>query len=214
MNKSAIFAFVVGAAFGSGATWYFMKKQCDQRIQEEVDSVKAVFTVPKVPAYEGPNDSDEEKKMEEKHSTIEEKPDVVEYARKLSHMGYTNYSNPDSSEEDETEDEEVLPPPADVNDDPQDKPYVISPDEFGEFDDYGKISLTYYADHILADDNDELLEDVEGVVGFDSLNHFGEYEDDSVFVRNDRLKCDYEILLDQRRYEDVIKTKPYLYRED
>ena len=63
-----------------------------------------------------------------------------------------------------------------------DKPYVISPEEFGEYEEYEKISLTYYGDQVLADENDELVEDVEGAVGFESLTHFGEYEDDSVFV--------------------------------
>lgn len=87
------------------------------------------------------------------------------------------------------------------------KPYIISPDEFGEFDDYEKVSLTYYADRILADDNDDLVDDIEQTVGLNSLNHFGEYEDDSVFVRNDSRRCDYEILLDQRAYADVVKGK-------
>ena len=90
-----------------------------------------------------------------------------------------------------------------------DKPYDISPDEFGEFDDYEKISLTYYKDQILADDGDEPIEDIDEVVGSESLNCFGEYEDDAVFVRNDRLKCDYEILLDHRKYSDVVQRKPY-----
>jgi hypothetical protein len=84
-----------------------------------------------------------------------------------------------------------------------DGPYVIPPEEFGEIRHYGKISLTCYADGILADDGGELVDDVEGTVGADSLMKFGEYEDDSVFVRNDRLKCDYEILLDQRKYSDA-----------
>lgn len=87
-----------------------------------------------------------------------------------------------------------------------DIPYVISPDEFGQDESYETISLTYYADGVLADDDDEMVEDVENLVGFDSLNHFGEYEDDSVFVRNDRLKCDYEILLDHRKYTDVKRS--------
>ena len=30
------------------------------------------------------------------------------------------------------------------------KPYVISPEEFGEFEEYEKISLTYYADQVLS----------------------------------------------------------------
>ena len=48
------------------------------------------------------------------------------------------------------------------------------------------------------------VEDVDNVVGEESLNCFGKYEDDSVFVRNDVLKADYEILLDERNYSDVV----------
>ena len=54
----------------------------------------------------------------------------------------------------------------------------------------------------------DIVDDIEETVGIDSLTHFGEYEDGSVFVRNDERKCDYEILLDHRNYEDVIKKKP------
>ena len=86
-------------------------------------------------------------------------------------------------------------------------PYVITPEEFGERDDYETVSLTYFADGILADDTDQMIEDVEDTVGSDSLSHFGEYEDDSVFVRNDDLKCDYEILLDVRKFADVISDR-------
>lgn len=44
--------------------------------------------------------------------------------------------------------------------------------------------------------------EIQQSIGFESLGHFGEYEDDSVFVRNDRLKTDYEILLDEENYSD------------
>lgn len=82
-------------------------------------------------------------------------------------------------------------------------PYVISPDQFGELDDYETCSLTYYADNVLTDDTNTIIDNVDEVVGTDSLTHFGEYEDDSVFVRNERHECDYEILLDTRRYSDI-----------
>ncbi|HZK46450.1 MAG TPA: hypothetical protein VFC64_00760, partial [Atopostipes sp.] len=121
------------------------------------------------------------------------------YAAKLREQGYINYSDV----EPETNKEEVNEESMDI-----DIPYVIPPEEFGEFDNYEKIGLTYYADQVLTDDDDKSVEDIEDTVGFDSLNHFGEYEDDSVFVRNDRLKCDYEILLDQRNYSDVIVRIP------
>lgn len=77
-----------------------------------------------------------------------------------------------------------------------DKPYIISPDEFGEFEDYETVTLYHYADDgVLTDDCDEPVDDVEATVGEDYAEHFGEYEDDSVFVRNDAMKSDFEILL-------------------
>lgn len=84
-----------------------------------------------------------------------------------------------------------------------DKPYVISPEDFGEYEDYETISLTYYKDKVLTDELNEIVEDIEETVGEESLNHFGEYEDDSVFVRNDSKRCDYEILLVDQFYSDV-----------
>ncbi len=74
-------------------------------------------------------------------------------------------------------------------------PYVISPLQFGEHDTYECISLTYHNNNVLTDECDEMIENVETVVG-DALEHFGEYEDDCVYVCNDRLKCYYEILKD------------------
>ena len=82
------------------------------------------------------------------------------------------------------------------------EPYVITPDEFSDSE-YETVSLTYYADGILTDDNDVIIEDIESCVGSESLDHFGEYEEDSVFVRNDEKEIDYEILRDLRKYRDV-----------
>ena len=98
---------------------------------------------------------------------------------------------------------------SEINEVTRDQHYIIRPDEFGEYDDYDTISLTYYADHILTDEDDEIVEDIEDKIGFDALSHFGEYEEDSVFVRNDRIKCDYEILLDQRKYSEVEHYNEY-----
>ncbi len=97
---------------------------------------------------------------------------------------------------------------------PSDLPYVISPNELDEYDDYETISLTLYADGTLTDDNDEILseDEIEEIIGKDSLNHFGEYEEDSVFVRNDARKCDYEILKSLEDYAEVLARKPYLAR--
>ncbi len=91
-----------------------------------------------------------------------------------------------------------------------DCPHIITPEEFGEIEDYDTISLTLYSDGVVADDADKPIEDVDEVIGKESLDHFGEYEDDSVFVRNDKLKCDYEVLIDERQYAQILEEKPYL----
>ena len=195
MSKTTGFVmFVLGAAVGSVVTWQYTKKKYEQIAQEEIDSVKEIFS-----RRESATDVEivTPEPQTAKVGKSEEKPDISEYAARLEREGYTNYSNASAGEKKEEQEAMEM------------KPYVISPDEFGEFEDYERISLSYYADQILADEDDEKVEDVDNVVGLESLTHFGEFEDDSVFVRNDRLKCDYEILLDQRTYSDVIKQRPH-----
>jgi len=205
-NKTINFMmFVLGVAVGSVVTWKYVEKKYERIAQDEIDSVKEVFSKR---AAEFTEDTlvktfdSNDKLIEEvqiKANNAKEKPSIIEYAAGLRKLGYTNYS--DMVDE---KPEEVKEEPMSV-----DKPYVIAPEEFGELDDYETISLIYYADQILTDDNNVIVDDIEETVGFESLNAFGEYEDDSVFVRNDRLKCDYEILLDQRKYSDVVNRKPH-----
>lgn len=189
MNKAgSLFIFAAGAAFGSFVTWKLFKDKYEQIAQDEIDSVKEVFAK---------KDSDNEEPVLAEESERNDKPSIIEYAAKLKENGYTNYSDSENKESVYKEEGDSVQ-----------EPYVISPEEFGEFGKYDTISLTYYADYVLADDNDDVIEDVDDVVGTESLTHFGEYEDDSVFVRNDRLKCDYEILLDQRNFSDVRANNP------
>jgi hypothetical protein len=90
-----------------------------------------------------------------------------------------------------------------VNDVENDEVYVISPDVYGDMDGYDTENLTYYADKVLAYDDGEIVKNVDELIREESLTHFGEFEDDSVFVRNEKLKTDYEILLDVRKYSEV-----------
>jgi hypothetical protein len=193
MNKTKNFMmFVLGVAVGSVVTWRYVEKKYEQIAQDEIDSVKEVFSKREA-------EFTEDTEVQIKADNARGKPSIIEYAAHLHEQGYTNYSDMVDEKPEEVKEKPMI----------VDKPYVITPEEFGDLDDYETISLTYYADQILADDNDVIVDDIEDVVGFDSLNSFGEYEDDSVFVRNDRLKCDYEILLDQRKYSDVIKRRPH-----
>ena len=192
LNKVVI--FTVGAAIGSAVTWKLVKTKYEQIAQEEIDSVKEVFSRREESKYaEGLKDAlqlNKEIDAATKRAIDTEESEKKEMADILDNQRYTNYSNNKPKEETGMEME-------------FDKPYVIPPDEFGEIDDYNTVSLTYYADGIVTDEMDEPIDDMDDIIGEESLDHFGEYEEDSVFVRNDALRTDYEILKDVRNYSDI-----------
>ena len=172
MNK--FFIFTLGAAVGSVVTWKLVKDKYARIAQEEIDSVKEVFSKR--------NKSEEpvEEKDEEPVPTSEE---VAEYKSIINNCGYSVVERVETM---------------------HDKPYVIEPEIFGEDPDYETISLTYYADGVLTDENNCIIDpgEIESLIGEESLDHFGEYEDDSVFVRNEDRKTDYEILAVPGNYDD------------
>ena len=84
-----------------------------------------------------------------------------------------------------------------------DDPFIIDPSEFGENDDYDTMTLTYFADGVLIDDVDDVVEEPDIVVGLENLKVFEEYGASSVYVRNDIYKTDYEIIRDDWNYSDL-----------
>lgn len=82
------------------------------------------------------------------------------------------------------------------------KPYIIPPEEFDENGFQTEI-LTYFEDEVLVNEYGDVIDNVDELISKDSLEHFGEYENDSVFVRNEELETDFEIQRDSRNYNDV-----------
>jgi hypothetical protein len=179
--------FAAGAIAGVAATGYFFKTKYERLYQEDVAAVKQAFSEALQPE---PTEDDTES-MDTSDPTPEE---IMNYNSIIGAQGYGESAIP------------VDPVRKEVKGVP--RPYVISPADFDTVDDYEAYSLNYYDDGILADEQGNVIEDVDGMVGRDSLNHFGEYEDDSVHVRNDALECDFEILKDLRRYSDVYRNGP------
>ena len=197
MIKINCVIFVMGVSVGAAVSWLLTKKHYEQIAQEEIDSVKEVYAKRKL--------KNDEKQNEEDLNNVECEMDIVKNKSKLKNnlqkhkdenrTNYNEYSNKKYKEK--------YDPMTNV-------PYVISPDEYGENDNYTLISLSYYeGDGVLADDGDEVVDNIEETVGVDFATHFGEYEDDSIFIRNERLKCDYEILKDHRSFSDITESSDY-----
>lgn len=205
MNKNIIYialAFVGGAAVGGFAGWKYAEKKYSDIAQEEINSVKEKFTVPKL---EKKPEIESEKNPDGKIASNKalNKPSLVEYTKKLKDSSYVNYSTtaPADGEEKKTKKSGT-----------KKKPYVITPEEYAdgidENDDYDRVELTFYADGILAqNDSDEII-NADEVVG-DALDHIGDYEDDAVHVCNPKLKVLYEIIENEQSYEEATNKSPH-----
>lgn len=189
---SKIFIFAVGAALGSAVTWKFVETKYKKIADEEIASVKSVYSKKTIPAdrIEAGKMPIDISKKEPEYKPSE--ADLIKLKEKIETNGYRDYSIKKDNKKVEEEDDM--------------EPYVIPPEDF-DTEDYQVESLTYWNDGVLTDEFDNVVFDLPGTVGEDSLNHFGEYEDDSVFVRNDRTRTDYEILLDTRNFKDVYPDK-------
>lgn len=191
-----VLMFTAGAAIGSLVTWKIVKTKYEQILQEEIDSVKETW------ARMGYQESDEETPYEEDEEEDEddEWDDSVmtDYAAIASK--YSRSSDVENGEEGGGDDEVPY-----IN-----GPVVITPDEYGDGNyDHDLHCINYYADGVLADDWGVKL-DIDETIGLEALEHFGDYAEDTVHVRNERLKADYEVVKDPRNYADMLANDPQM----
>lgn len=178
LNKLLIFA--AGSVIGSAVTFVVMKRKYESyeweeeyiEEQEEELNREELEKVGKV-MNEGFREGLKSVKRE----------NMVQYNKILKDNEY-------SSEEEKKEAKDV------------EKPYMITVDEYAELDDYNTESLYYFEDGVLTDESENIIDDVEDIVGEEALAKFDEEEVDSVYVRNDARKTDYEILRDMGNYYD------------
>lgn len=183
-------AFVGGAAIGAAVAWKLLESKFEKLAQEEIDSVKETLL-------------NRNKASEPKEKESDDVPKPVPTS-KSSLDGYHKPNDKERVDYSSIRTSDVAKKMADVE-----KPCVIPPNEFGEYYDYETIGLTHYSDGVLTDESDEMIDDIGGAVGEDYADHFGEYEEDAVHIRNDVRKCYYEILRDYRKYSDVVGSNPH-----
>lgn len=200
MSKlKTILVFTAGLICGGAGAYITTKTQYERILEDEINSVKEIYKNRQPLVV---------KEVEEEHNeeTTEgdnDEPQITEQDRKdynsiLKESGYVNYTKYMNGEEENKET---------MVDDRRDIPYVIEPEEFGE-DGFDTQTLTYYADGVLVDDLDDIVEDPDVVIGLENLKVFEEFGASSVIVRNDIFKVDYEIIKDDWNYSDLKQDVP------
>lgn len=191
------FLAVFGAGFGSGLL--ATKKKYEKRSDAEIASVRSSFQkhldemsksgkmkdIPQTRRGASKKKKDEKQSSENFRTAPLPNDPIID--------NYKNYSAQYSSRS------KSIKQPDSKEHQKKLEPYVISPDEYMSSEYIAK-SLIYYSDKVLADDDDNVIPNPTTLLGKNALTSFGQYEDDSVYVRDDNLKTDYEILLSQKTF--------------
>lgn len=203
--------FAAGAVVGGIVTWRIAKKTYEKIIADETEAAKKsaqdeidiyktqledkidnyVKETSNSASEESENDDDEYEEVEEPEEEPEEDEDEDYYAE--PRYRYNSYLN----ELEYFKGKERMDEIGQIN-----VPYIINEADVGDKMDYDLIHLTFYADHILTDDANLPIKDIDEIVGPEALKCFLNEFVNIVYVRNERLGCDFEICRDLRRYAD------------
>lgn len=192
---TGILIFAAGAVVGALGMRHYLLRQLEevevenyvpreerQDVEEPVDPVKSV------------TDDYEDQKTKS----------IIEYAAKLVGNGYTDYAAISGNSEQKKTEETAMKDHEQVFDIVGGQ-RIITEEEYGQKDGYDTYSYVYYAGNsVLVDDaEDQMLEDeIIRTVGWNALALFDNPAIWAVYVRNDKLKADYEITLDKRAFAD------------
>ena len=189
-----IFIFVIGVVSGTFVGAQIAKKKYEEIANEEIEEIRAYYKEreKEVKEIEEPNAVED---PEEKSIEVEERKQYDNIIKRGNYMAV-----------DEEEQNNVC-----------DEAYPIDPSEFGNDGKNATETLTYFADGVLVNEVDEVIEDPDLVVGRHHIDIFNEFPDATcVYVRNDLDGTDYEILKDdwcwsdfnEKGYAPPIEEKP------
>lgn len=178
--------FVAGVAVGGLSAWQYLKAKYDKKFEVEIQETKERFM-----SYL----QKDTEIIEKKEPTPDPKSDISTIKMDAPKKEKVDYHAKHS---------EKL------------HHYVIDPNDLGEKerDGYQCVSFTHYSDDVLVDETFDPVINIDDIVGIDYKTHLGEFEDDSVCIRNDKLKLDIQIIFDPRKYEELVKKMPTRLRPE
>lgn len=207
MSKAkGLLIFVAGAIAGTVAGIGMSKRHFEAIAAQEINEVRDYYRkankeladqlVDKTSDIKEEQAEEPEKIEEPAEKSIEETK--KEYDNIIKHGNYVTTEEIDD-EEDYSDDE----------------PYIIDPSEFGNNGHYATQTCTYFADGVLVDDVDEVIEEPETLVGNFHVDIFRDFDATSVYVRNDWMKMDFEILRDDWFWSDLgdVPSNPEAYKK-
>lgn len=192
--------FVAGIGVGVAISWTYHKNKYEEMVQEEVESLReSKEKKPESGWSDSYTPTDDEIKtyhngrriepVEIDNSAEEAYEEELEKAKDI--INYNNYVK-----------KSVMGPCEEAAIKCQ--IHIITPEEFATEVGYDTDTFYMFEDNVITNDNDEIVDNVPEIFNLTTeeiRNQFGIYEDDSVYVRNEKIQMDYEILREIDTYE-------------
>lgn len=205
MSGKVVLSFVLGAATGAVGMYFGMKQACEKYIDKEIEQFKDDYETAhqekeekkseEVKEMEKNLEKDAEKALKKYASATEKSISSVDTGKKeadakFERVNYAKVRTPDIDEID-----------VEKNVDCAIGPVVIDPSEYMEDDGLKRVVWNYLPkEHAVYSENgDEEIVDGIKLLGEENLDSFGEFEVDTLYVKNAREGIKIDCIL----YEDV-----------
>ncbi len=208
---TAIIGFVLGSAVGAGVAYAVLNKNLETKYsklaEEEIKSARDAYSKMQKELYD--------KNVLEKNRIMDDYQNGLAsfgYVEEVKELQNQNISQDDSSEnllspENKGKIQELVNDTAPEVPEPEERPYVkpkdpenniyiITSEQFGEYNDYDMEDLTYYSNGVVTDNFNNVIENPEELIGSAAYMMLTDEDNDDFterFVRNENRKTDYEI---------------------
>lgn len=208
MSGKVVLSFVLGAAAGAAGMYFGMKQACEVYIDKEIEQFKADYeaTHKEKPEEKSKDlkemnenlEKDAEKALKKYASATQKSISSVDTGKneadaKLERVNYAKIRTPYIDKIDEIDVEK--------NVDCAIGPVVIDPSDYMEDDGLKRVVWNYLPkeNKVYSEDGTEEIMDGIELLGEENLNSFGEFEVDTLYVKNAREG----VKIDCIQYEDM-----------
>lgn len=195
MSGKVVLSFVLGVAAGAAGMYFGMKQACEVYIDKEIEQFKADYeaTHKEKPEEKSKDlkemnenlEKDAEKVLKKYASATEKSISSVDTGKneadaKLERVNYAKIRTPDIDKIDEID--------VDKNVDCAIGPVVIDPSDYMEDDGLKRVVWNYLPkeNKVYSEDGTEEIMDGIELLGEENLDSFGEFEVDTLYVKNAR----------------------------
>lgn len=189
MEFKTLIIFFAGVGIGALGMRFYLKDKLDKEVKLTLEKINTEF------------EKEQKRLNEEEHEEIksneyhQNKEDIKRFKSETAKLAYDKFFEVGTES---LKGAETMHPTESPS-----VPYLISSNNFATDRTLDKVTLTYYINADIVCEETEAVDDVMSLIGDEWRDHFHDEEEGVVYVRNENMGADYEIILDESDRETV-----------